>query len=224
MFDRIAPRYDLLNRLLSLGLDRAWRRRAVAALQLRDGARVLDVASGTGDVALEVLRQVPGARVDAIDPAPRMLERARRKLDRAGAGARVALALGDAGALPYADESFDGAIVAFGVRNFPDRERALREMARVTRPGGRVVVLELMEPRHGLLGALARFYCRRFVPAAGALLSGEREYRYLQQSMAAFPPPAEFAQLLGRAGLSAPSVEPLTFGVSCLFVARRPGA
>jgi len=220
MFDRIARRYDLLNRILSLGLDRAWRRRTVRALELVPGSRVADLATGTADMALEVVRLEPKATVIGLDPSPRMLDVGRAKVDAAGAGDRVTLRLGDAQVLPLDDASVDAVTIAFGIRNVPDRERALREMARVTRPNGRVAILELSEPEGRFLGPLARLYVHHLVPRIGALLSGAREYRYLQASIAAFPAPAEFAAMMGRCGLEVLAVEPLSFGACCLFVAR----
>ncbi len=222
MFDRIAARYDTLNRILSLGIDRHWRRLAVRALALPPAARVLDLATGTADVALEVLRQHRDARVLGLDPSLRMLAIGRRKVRRAGLEQCVELLFGDAQELPYADRSFDGVTIAFGIRNVPDRARALAEMARVTKRDGRVAILELMEPREGALAPLARSFVRSLVPRVGALLSGAPEYRYLQRSMAAFPSPDAFAEAMRRAGLEPLATRPLTLGVVCLFVAR-PG-
>lgn len=216
MFDRIAHRYDLLNRILSLGIDQGWRRRTVRALELDAGARVLDVATGTGDLARLVLEAHPDARVVGLDPSTRMLELARRKVPGA------AFDVGDAERLPYADASFDAACMAFGIRNVPDRGAALAELARVVRPGGRVAILELSEPRAGVLAPLARFHIRTLVPRVGALLSGSREYRYLQESIAAFPPSREFGALMAASGLEVRRIEELTFGVCCLYVAVVP--
>ncbi|HLU66954.1 MAG TPA: ubiquinone/menaquinone biosynthesis methyltransferase, partial [Kofleriaceae bacterium] len=207
MFDRIARRYDLLNRVLSLGLDRAWRRRTAAALELGAAPRVLDLATGTGDLALAILRRHPDATVVGIDPSAAMLAIARDKIARRGLARSVELQVGIAEQLPLADASVDAVTIAFGLRNVPDRERALREMARVTRPGGRVAVLELGEPRGRVLGPLARFHIHRVVPRLGALLSGAREYRYLERSIAAFPPPEEVAAMMVRAGLEPPPVQ-----------------
>jgi demethylmenaquinone methyltransferase/2-methoxy-6-polyprenyl-1,4-benzoquinol methylase len=148
-----------------------------------------------------------------------MLAVAQRKLERRGLAGRVTLVRGDAQALPYANCEMDAATIAFGIRNVPDRLAALREMARVVRPGGRVAVLELGEPRRGLLARAARFHTRYVVPRLGALLSGAREYRYLQHSIAAFPPSGEFARLMERAGLHVIDVVALTFGVCTLYVA-----
>src|SRR5262249_1520425 len=149
-----------------------WRRRAGKALAITAPARVLDVATGTGDVALALARAREDTEVIGLDPSRHMLARARRKAADAGVDERVQFALGDACALPYPDASFDGVTIAFGIRNVPDRPRALREMSRVTRPGGRVAVLELSEPRWGPLAALARFHIHELVPRIGAALSG----------------------------------------------------
>lgn len=218
MFDQIAGRYDLLNRLMSLGIDRSWRRKAVRAVSV-DGLarpRLLDLATGTADLALELSARYPNAAVVGLDPSEAMLEVGRRKAATNGA---VDLVSGDAQELDFEDGTFDGVTIAFGIRNVPDRPRALREMARVTRPGGRVVILELCEPPGGVLGWPAKLWVHHIVPRMGALLSGQREYRYLQQSIAAFPPPREFAALMEDCGLEVLSVEPLTLGSACLFVA-----
>jgi demethylmenaquinone methyltransferase / 2-methoxy-6-polyprenyl-1,4-benzoquinol methylase len=219
MFDRIARRYDLLNRVLSLGLDRRWRRQAAAALELGAGARVLDLACGTGDLALAIARRHPDARVTGVDPSGAMLDIAREKAARRGVD--LALEVGIAEELPFADGAFDGVSIAFGLRNVPERARALAEMARVTRPGGRVVVLELGEPRGRLLGPIARFHIHRVVPRLGALLSGAREYRYLERSIAAFPPPEEVALMMREAGLAPDDPRPLAFGACHLFAAEK---
>jgi demethylmenaquinone methyltransferase/2-methoxy-6-polyprenyl-1,4-benzoquinol methylase len=219
MFDRIAPRYDLVNRVLSLGLDVRWRKRAVRSLALGERPRVLDLATGTGDLAIEIARTHPGATVIGLDPSEQMLAIARAKLTRRGLADRVSLIVGDAQHLPQRNCEIDAATIAFGIRNVPDRAAALRELARVVRPGGRVAILELGEPRSGLLGALARLHTRHIVPHLGALLGGRREYRYLQTSIAAFPPANEFAGLMQACGLQVLNVTPLTFGVCTLYVA-----
>ena len=219
MFDRIAGRYDAMNRVLSLGLDRGWRRRTVRALQLGERPRVLDLATGTGDLAIEIARMHPGATVIGLDTSPAMLAIAGRKIARRGLAGRVALVRGDAQHLPYRNCEMDAATIAFGIRNVPDRPAALREMARVVRPGGRIAVLELGEPRRGLFARAARFHTRHVVPRLGALLSGAREYRYLQCSIAAFPSSTEFAAVMELAGLHVVDVAPMTFGVCTLYVA-----
>ncbi|MEZ4405937.1 MAG: bifunctional demethylmenaquinone methyltransferase/2-methoxy-6-polyprenyl-1,4-benzoquinol methylase UbiE [Polyangiales bacterium] len=220
MFDAIAGRYDFLNRVLSLGIDQRWRRKAVEALRVPDGGAVADLATGTGDLAVAIARRYPTAEVRGFDPSTGMLSVGREKVTRLGLAARVRLDEGDAQAIALDDASVDGVSIAFGIRNVPDRAQALREMARVTKPGGRVVILELSEPRGGVLGPLARFHVHEVVPRVGALLSGSREYRYLQQSIAAFPPAEAFAALMRECGLSVLSVEALTFGVAHLYVAE----
>jgi len=224
MFDRIARRYDLLNRVLSLGLDQRWRRLTVAALELRPGHRVLDLATGTGDLAFAMLRSCPEASVVGLDPSPAMLGRAREKqASQTGSASRIELGVGVAEHLPFADGAFDAVAIAFGLRNVPDRERGLREMARVTRPGGRIAILELGEPRGPIMGRLARLHIHVLVPRLGALLSGAREYRYLERSIAAFPPPEQVTAMMERSGIEPLEARPLTFGACYLFVGRVRG-
>ena len=220
MFDAIAPRYDLLNRLMSFGVDGRWRRRTVRALALHAGARVLDLATGTGDLAIAIAKKHRDAHVVGVDPSAGMLAIGRRKAARYGE--RIEMVEGDAQALDFEAASFDGACIAFGIRNVPDRARGLAEMRRVVRPGGRVCVLELGEPRGGILGPLARFHVHHVVPRMGALISGKREYRYLQRSIAAFPAPEAFASMMKDAGLDVVEIAPLTFGVCHLYVAEVP--
>jgi demethylmenaquinone methyltransferase/2-methoxy-6-polyprenyl-1,4-benzoquinol methylase len=217
MFDTIAPRYDLLNRLISFGLDQGWRRRAVAALALGPGKTALDLATGTGDLALMIARTYPEASVIATDPSRGMLDVAVEKARPLGD--RVRFSVGDAQAIDLPQGSVDAVSMAFGIRNVEDRPRALREMARVTREGGRISILELTEPQRGPLAALARFHIHRVVPRIGSALSGSAEYAYLQRSIAAFPSPEVFAATMSEAGLSVLEVAPLSFGAACLFVA-----
>jgi demethylmenaquinone methyltransferase/2-methoxy-6-polyprenyl-1,4-benzoquinol methylase len=219
MFDGIAARYDVLNRLMSLGMDERWRRLAVSALALPPGARVLDLATGTADVALRLARAYPDAQILGIDPSREMLAVGRRKVEAVGLSGRVVLQEGVAEDLPCADSSIDGVTIAFGIRNVPDRARALREIARVLRPGRRVAILELTEPP----GALARFHVHHVVPRLGALLSAGSPYGYLASSIAAFPPAPEFAGAIAAAGLDVLEVRPFALGATHLFVAARPG-
>jgi demethylmenaquinone methyltransferase/2-methoxy-6-polyprenyl-1,4-benzoquinol methylase len=219
MFDRIAQRYDTVNRVLSLGLDQRWRRRLVRGAWFGEKPRVLDVATGTGDLAIEIARSCPGASVIGLDPSPGMLAIAEKKLQKRGLASRVTLTVGDAQQLPFENCEIDAATIAFGIRNVPDRGQGLRELARVVRPGGRIAVLELGEPRRGMMGAAARLHSHHLVPRIGGWLSGSREYRYLQQSVAAFPPPEKFAELMRASGLDVLDVIPLTFGVCNLYIA-----
>lgn len=223
MFDNIADGYDRLNRIMSMGVDQSWRRKTVAALNVTAGARVLDLATGTGDLAIQIAETHPECTVVGVDPSVNMLRVGRTKVDAANLSKRVTLMEGDAQSLPFDTGSLDAACIAFGIRNVPDRERGLREMARVVKPGGRVCVLELSEPKKGVLSPFARFHIRQVVPRLGAWLSGSKEYRYLQESIAAFPDPEDFAAMMDRAGLTMVSLERLTLGVCCLYVAESRG-
>lgn len=225
MFDRIAARYDLLNRIISLGIDQRWRRRTVDALELRPGDTALDLATGTADLAILTARRREGTKVIGVDPSRNMLAVGDRKLAAMGLAERVSLRYGAAEKLDLDDQSVDGITMAFGIRNVVDRPAALREMARVTRPGRRVAILELSDPEGGALSAMARFHIHTVVPWVGSVLSGSKEYRYLHRSIAAFPRPAAFAEVMRESGLDVLSVQPMTFGVVCLYVATpRPRA
>ncbi len=216
MFDRIAGRYDLLNRVMSLGMDQHWRRKLVA--QMPRSGPLLDVATGTGDVALALASAYPDTTLVGLDPSVGMLDVGRRKITARDLDGRFEMIEGDAQAMPFPDDHFAGACIAFGIRNVPDRLRGLREMARVVRPGGPVVVLELGEPRKGLLAPFARFHVRHVVPRLGAWLSGDAEYRYLQTSVAAFPPPETFVELMGEAGLRDARFDAMPFDAAHLYV------
>lgn len=222
MFDRIAHRYDLSNRIISLGIDQRWRKKTTQALRLSPGDRVLDLATGTADLAIAIARDHSEVTVVGLDPSSRMLEVGRDKLGRHDLEERVKLVVGSAEELPFEDTSFDAVSMAFGIRNVSDRARALSEIARVLRPGGAVAILELCEPRSGLLSPISRFHIHHVVPAIGAWLSGERSYRYLQQSIEAFPAPSVFVEMLEAAGLRVEASTSLTFGVARLFVAHKP--
>jgi demethylmenaquinone methyltransferase/2-methoxy-6-polyprenyl-1,4-benzoquinol methylase len=221
MFDGIAQRYDLLNRIMSLGLDVWWRRQLVHCLQVPDGGRILDVATGTADVALALARRHRSAQVVGLDPSAAMLAVGRRKVARAGCAGRIELVQGDAQALPFADATFDAACISFGIRNVPDRSLGLAQMLRVVKPGGQVVVLELGEPTDGVLAPLVRWHVHTLVPTVGAWLSGAAEYRYLQRSIAAFPPPEAFVALCAAAGLAQVQHRRLSFGAVHLYWGRR---
>jgi len=214
MFDAIAPRYDLLNRVLSARVDVAWRRKAVKALAVRAGDSILDLATGTGDLLLEELR-AGAVRSVGADLSFGMLRLAPRKL--AGHGASTRVCQGDAERLPFGDASFDGASIAFGIRNVLDRAQGVREMRRVVRSGGRVAVLEFHETT-GFVGTVFRIYFNHILPRIGALVSSREAYSYLPKSVANFESPEGFAELMRRAGLKDVTSTPLTFGIAWLHV------
>jgi demethylmenaquinone methyltransferase/2-methoxy-6-polyprenyl-1,4-benzoquinol methylase len=215
MFDQISPRYDLLNHLLSLDADVLWRRRAAVRL---DGARrVLDVCSGTGDLALEIRRRC-GARVVATDFSPAMLRIGARKAARKKLGDTVRFQAGDTLRLPFRDGAFDACAAAFGLRNLFDPARGLAEMARVTRPGGRVVVLEFTRPGNPLLRGAYHLYFNHLLPLVGRLIARSRidAYRYLPDSVARWPGPEELKAMMERAGLRDVSFETLFGGLATI--------
>lgn len=218
MFDRIAPRYDLMNRLMSGGLDGRWRRLAAAAADLSLGSRALDVCTGTGDLAFDLADRVgPSGAVVGVDFAEQMLDRARAKAAARGAPATFEVA--DALDLPFDDDAFDGATVAFGARNLADLDRGLAEMARVVRPGGRVVVLEITTPQR--LRALHALWFDRVVPRLGGLIGGDRAaYGYLPASAKRFPTPPKLAALMTQTGLTDVSWRAFMGGIVALHHGR----
>ncbi len=223
MFSDIAPTYDLLNSLLSLGVDARWRERAAElALAGRGNApRVLDVATGTGNLAFAIKRRQRGSAVTGVDFAEPMLAVARSKAERAGLD--VAFAVGDGTALPYPDASFDAVTIGYGLRNFADVDAGLGEFRRVLAPGGVVVVLEFPPPPSGLFGAAFAFYFRRVLPLIGGLVSGKRSaYTYLPESVVGFLEPAALAAKMREAGFVDVRHELQTFGVSAVHVGAVP--
>jgi demethylmenaquinone methyltransferase / 2-methoxy-6-polyprenyl-1,4-benzoquinol methylase len=223
MFDAIAPRYDFLNHFLSAGLDRIWRDRAVEALALHEGARVLDVCTGTADLAIAVVARVHGASAIGVDFAGEMLRLGIAKIRSASLERRIHLVRGDATSIPVADRSCDAATIGFGIRNVADPERALREIARVLKPGGRLAILEFGQPRIPGLRSAYSWYFRQVLPRIGRLVSKHQSaYSYLPASVGTFPPPSEFAATLSVTGFSHVQTVPLAFGIVYLFIAERP--
>lgn len=219
MFDGIARRYDLLNRINSLGMDIAWRRAAIDALELKAGDEVLDLATGTADLPIQMSRRVEGLKVIGLDPSSGMIGVGEGKVKRAGLEGSVELVLGDAQALPYESNRFDGITMAFGIRNVPDRGLALSEIARVLKPGKRVCILELSEPRNGLASFMARLHVKTIVPLTGRFFSSGDEYTYLRESIEAFPRPEAFEALMRESGLEPVKRRSFAFGACVLYVA-----
>lgn len=222
MFDSIAPRYDLLNHVLSAGMDRGWRDQAVDALALAANARVLDLCTGTGDLAIATVHRAAGSTVVGIDFAGEMLRLALSKTRDASLDHRIRLVRGDATLIPLADRSCDAATIAFGIRNVAEPQRALAEIARVLKPGGRLAILEFGQPRIPGIRTLYSWYFRYMLPLVGRLISKHQSaYSYLPASVGTFPPPSEFAKTLSATGFSQVRAVPLTFGIVYLFIAER---
>jgi demethylmenaquinone methyltransferase/2-methoxy-6-polyprenyl-1,4-benzoquinol methylase len=219
LFDDIAPKYDLLNRLLSLGLDRGWRRAAVRALAPFRPRRVLDVAAGSGDLALAALAAGP-ERVTAVDVSERMLALAAAKIEKCGKRGRIVLERAAAEALPFTDGSFDAVMAGFGVRNFIDLEKGLAEMRRVLKKGGAAVILEFSLPRRFPVKPLHRFYLENVIPLAGSLVAGNRAaYVYLAESILAFPDGERFTSILDQCGFAGSTCRALSFGICSVYTA-----
>ncbi len=218
MFDAVAPRYDLLNRVLSLGIDQYWRTRAVRLLADEQPARILDVATGTADLAIKAERRLHPREVVGIDLSAEMLAYGREKIERRGLSPRISLVKGDAAKPPFSDDAFDAALVAFGVRNFEDLEAGLRGIGRVLRPGGTLVVLEFSRPRAFPIKQLYAWYNRHVLPRIGGTLSPDQgAYEYLPSSVAAFPDGTDFLERMHESGFEDLRWTPLTFGIASLY-------
>lgn len=222
MFDNIAPAYDFMNRAMTLGIDRSWRRKVVRAVAAMKPAAILDVATGTGDLALQLARACPSATVTGVDLSEGMLAVGRRKVADAGMADRIILSQADCLNLPFDDNSFDAVTVAFGVRNFEHLDRGYAEMARVLRPGGQLFVLELSVPPSPLVRPFYQLYTRGVIPILGRIVSSDRRaYTYLPQSIAAMPQGERMLSLMTSAGLSSPSLRRLTLGVATIYTAAK---
>ncbi len=217
MFDKIARRYDFLNRLLSLGIDRGWRKKAIAEFKDHPPARLLDVATGTGEFAITALVINPG-KITGVDISEGMLQIGRDKIIAKGLQDKIELLFGDSENLPFPDTSFDGAMVAFGVRNFGDLDRGLKEIQRVLKPGSRFVVLEFSHPAGFPVKQLYWFYFRYVLPLIGRLVSSDSSaYTYLPESVKAFPDGEAFLERLRRSGFDQPIQKQLTFGIASIY-------
>jgi len=222
MFDAIAGRYDLLNHVLSAGIDRRWRRLAIQALALSGSERVLDLCTGTADLAIAARAMAPGARVVGVDFADAMLRVGLAKLRRGGLDRAVSLVRGDATRIPIADQSVDAVTIAFGIRNVEQPDAACGEIHRVLRPGGRLAILEFAIPATPIVRAGYLAYFKYVLPRIGRVISRhDSAYGYLPASVGAFASPAEFMAILRQRGFVEVRAVPLTFGIVCLYTARR---
>jgi len=223
MFDDISPRYDLLNRLLSFGIDQNWRRFAVSQLSIPKNGRVLDIATGTCDVALEVAEQTdPSVTIVGEDFTQGMLVHGQTKLNSSRHGSRIMLVNAPCEQIPHPDATFDGITIAFGIRNVVDRQEGLNEMLRVLKPGGRAVILEFSQPRSELFRKVYYFYFQKILPTIGGLISKRSAYQYLPDSVLEFPSTEEFTAMMGKAGFERLQHCALTFGISTVYVGDKP--
>jgi demethylmenaquinone methyltransferase / 2-methoxy-6-polyprenyl-1,4-benzoquinol methylase len=222
MFDAIAGRYDLLNRVLSAGLDQWWRRRAVTALRLTGRETLLDLCTGTADVALMACRRDAAARAVGVDFSHEMLRIGLAKVRQKDASGQITLIRGDATRIPLAAGSMDAATIAFGIRNVQQPEVACLELARVVRRGGRVAILEFGLPRLAPIRRIYLWYSNRVLPAIGKLVSRHASaYDYLPESVSRFPAPEAFGRMLQECGFPHVEIVPLSFGIVYLYVAQR---
>ena len=217
MFDNISHRYDFLNHTLSLGIDKLWRKKAIRLLQSDQPKLILDIATGTGDFAIESLRLNPD-KVIGVDISSGMLEVGREKLKKRKLDDRIELLLGDSEGLEFSENKFDAVIVAFGVRNFEHLEEGLSDMFRVLKPGGKVVILEFSRPSMFPLKQLYNFYFRWILPKIGRVISKDQSaYTYLPESVNAFPDGENFTSILEQTGFKQTTCKPLTFGISSIY-------
>ena len=220
MFNAISPKYDALNRILSAGIDQSWRRKTLREIRATGALNLLDVATGTADLALAMAKGIPGSKVVGVDISAGMLEVGRSKVRARDLEGRVRLDLGDGEQLPYEESSFGAVTVAFGVRNFENLEQGLRDMRRVLEPGGTLAVLEFSQPTAWPLRSLYLFYFKNILPRIGRLVSKDASaYTYLPNSVQAFPYGEAFAAKLREAGFKSVRVRPLTFGIASLYLA-----
>ena len=223
MFDDIAPRYDFMNRFLSAGIDRGWRRKAIELFRKDRPGKILDVATGTADMAIMAARMLQPKQIIGIDISEKMLEIGRKKIEQQSLGTNIALHSGDAETISFPDNSFDGVMVAFGVRNFEHLEKGLQEIFRVLKPGGQLVVLEFSKPGIPGVRQLYNLYMGILAPRmAGLFKQNKKAYHYLNESAKAFPDRQQFVDVLNKSGFSGTLFKPLSLGICCIYSGRKP--
>lgn len=222
MFDDIAPTYDRLNHILSLSIDKIWRRRVVKALQKLGAKRILDIATGTGDLAIAMAQKIEGSTICGADLSPQMLAVARQKVASAALEERISLMEGNAEKLELESESFDAVTIAFGIRNFENKERCLTELHRVLSVGGHLVILEFSNPKSRVIGWFYRLYSHKILPWVGGLISRNRSaYEYLPASVDSFPNPDKFSQIIEGAGFRMVKRNSQSFGIAQIYIAQK---
>ena len=220
MFDRISPKYDRLNHLLSLNIDKVWRRKTAKALAKQHPTSILDLATGTADLAIAIAKHNPQAHIIGMDISEKMLDIGKEKVKKLGFENQIDLRLGDAASLPFDDNSFDAVTVAFGVRNFENRDKGLSEIQRVLKPNGQAFILEFSMPEKFPMKQLYRLYFKHILPTIGRHVSQDPSaYTYLPQSVEAFPKPDDFLRILGDNGLKNGSARRFSFGIATLYTA-----
>lgn len=221
MFNNIAGKYDFLNHFLSLGIDKGWRKKAIATIAPIQPKQILDVATGTGDLAIEAAKLNP-EHITGIDIAAQMLDVGREKLKEKGLDKMISMQVGDSEALPFADNNFDAITCAYGVRNFEHLEKGLAEMSRVMRPGGRLAILEFSHPKKFPVKQGYHFYFKYILPTLGKLVSKHSTaYSYLPESVMAFPEGERFCEILTKCGFKDAKARPLTLGITTLYTATK---
>ena len=221
MFDNISHRYDFLNHFLSLGIDILWRKKAVKLLKKDQPKQILDIATGTGDFAIEALALNPD-RVVGVDISAGMLEHGRQKMKKKGVDHIIDMQMGDSEKLLFEDNTFDAVIVSFGVRNFENLEKGLSDMQRVLKPGGKTVIVEFSRPRRFPMKQLYNFYFKSILPIIGKLISKDQSaYTYLPESVEAFPDGDDFLAILHKVGFKNTECRPLTFGISSIYIGQK---
>ena len=222
MFDDIAPTYDRLNHILSLSIDKIWRNRVVRAVRRLGAKEILDIATGTGDLAIAMARKIEGTTICGADLSPEMLAVAKQKVAKAALSDRITLMEGNAEHLPLPDMSADAVTIAFGIRNFENKENCLRELRRVLRTDGHLVILEFSNPKNRLIGWLYRIYSHKILPWIGGLVSRNRSaYEYLPASVDSFPNPDIFSQMIESAGYKMVKRHSQSFGIAQIYIAQR---
>ncbi|MET0637025.1 MAG: bifunctional demethylmenaquinone methyltransferase/2-methoxy-6-polyprenyl-1,4-benzoquinol methylase UbiE [Chitinophagaceae bacterium] len=222
MFDGIAGRYDFMNRFLSLRIDVLWRKKAIGLFRKDHPRKILDVATGTGDMAIRACKMLQPDRIEGIDISPKMLEFGRKKIEKEGLAAKIHLQVGDSETINFADETFDGVMVAFGVRNFENLEKGLKEINRVLKPGGQLVVLEFSKPKQPVR-AFYNLYMGVIAPQMAKLFRQNKQaYQYLNESANAFPDGPLMVDILNKCGYSDTRYKSLSLGICCIYSGRRP--
>jgi demethylmenaquinone methyltransferase/2-methoxy-6-polyprenyl-1,4-benzoquinol methylase len=222
MFDNIAPKYDFMNQLLSMGIHKGWRRKAVKILIPSQPKIILDVATGTGDFAIEANKKLNPDKIIGVDISEGMMKIGRVKLKEKKLDHKIELILGDSENLPFEENTFDAITVGFGVRNFETLEKGMSGMFRVLKPGGTLVILEFSRPRKFPVKQFYNFYFNRITPLIGRLFSKDkRAYTYLPESVNAFPDGEKFLEIMKKTGFSSPTWQPLTFGIASIYTGRK---